>query len=252
MWRTLIALAVLTPPLVAQAQPTAYDALKVVGTQFSRVAVGRVLSVTGIDGNPQPETWRITVTDRAAPSGVREIVVSNGRIVSSGPPSGSVVGTAAGAVIKTSRLNLDSSGAFSVANHTADQSHTNFALVSYTLRNNDRGFPEWIVTLQDERRRPVGTIHISANKGNVTRVAGLYHGANMAHVEQDPVRREGRRNEQMAEPEPEPGADDVEAAEDEDENVVKAEIKRMFRRTKRDAQELFERGERRFDKFFRR
>ncbi len=100
-------------------------------------------------------------------------------------------GTTKGATIKTSQLNLDSSGAFTVASHTADQSHTNFDRVAYTLRTNERGTPVWIVTIQDETRRPLGTIHIAANRGNVTRVEGMYRGRNMDQVEQDPVAAAG-------------------------------------------------------------
>ncbi len=122
-----------------------------------------------------------------------------------------------------------------------------FALVNYTLRTDTRGNPVWLVTLQDERRQPVGTIHIGANKGNVTRVEGMFRGRNMTEVVQDapPCRGTGRsRGEEYETEEVESG--------DGDDNVVKAEIKRLFRRTKRDAERLFERVERSFDDFFRR
>ena len=226
----------------AQDQPTAYEALRVVGTQFNRAAIRRILSVTGVDGDPQPATWKVMIADRNAPGGVRELEVANGRIVSDQTPTRNVVGTTEGATIDTSKLNLDSSGAFTVASYTADKSHTNFSFASYTLRTNDRGVPVWIVTLQNEARRPLGTIHIGANKGNVTRVEGMYHGANMAQVEEDQAG-------------PAPGGDDEAGNDlsdedgDADENVVKAEIKRMFRVTKRDAQRMFHRVQRSFESF---
>ncbi len=164
-----------------------------------------------------------------------------------------------GAVIKTSRLNLDSSGAFSVANYTADQSHVNFALTSYVLRNDPRGEPVWIVTLQDERRQPIGTIHIGANKGRVTRVEGLYRGRTI-----DPAQEEAlasRRDTRMPRRPPERGElsaeNDVMSDQDEDEddgeeNVVKREFKQMFRRTKRDAVRIFGRVRQSFDEFVHR
>lgn len=232
-----------------QRQITAYDALMVVGNQLNRAALKRVISVKGMDGDPQPVEWTLLLADRDAPGGVREIQVADGQIVGNRTPNEQITGTTEGATINTAQLNLDSSGAFTVASYTADKSHTNFDRVSYTLRTNERGLPVWIVTIQDEARNPVGTIHISAQRGNVTRVEGLYRGANMAHVEQDPGESVAASEEYA-----EPGLDDEAEVEgdDPDDNVVKAEIKRMFRRTKRDAKRLFRRVRRPFDEVFNR
>jgi len=251
MWRLPLLLFFIASPVLAQEQETAYEALRVVGTQFNRAAMNRVISVTGVDGDPQPTKWKILIADRNAPGGVRELQVANGRIVANRAPSRTIVGSTEGATISTSRLNLDSSGAFSVASHTADKSHTNFSLVSYTLRTNDRGQPVWIVTLQDEARRPHGTIHINANKGNVTRVEGMYRGANMADVQEDRG-DPGSREESRSGNESDDG-DIYEVDEDEEgENALKRGIKQMFRRTKRDAENMFERVRRPFEDFFNR
>src|SRR6059058_3671138 len=109
MWKTLVALLVLVTPALAQERITAYDALRVVGVHLNRDAVNHVVSVTGAKGDPQPETWRVLIEDRAQ-GGIREVIVKNGRVVSERPST--VVGSAEGATIKTTRLNLDSSGAF--------------------------------------------------------------------------------------------------------------------------------------------
>jgi hypothetical protein len=245
MWRLPLIVALTVSSAVAQDQPTAYEALRVVGTQFNRAAMRRVLSVTGVDGDPQPTTWKVMIADRNAPGGVREFEVADGRIVSNRTPTRDVVGTTEGATIDTSKLNLDSSGAFTVASYTADKAHTNFSYASYTLRTNDRGIPVWIITLQNEARRPLGTIHIGANKGNVVRVEGMYRGADMAQVQEDQAGpAAGDDNDR--------GNDSSEEDGDGDENVVKAEIKRMFHRTKRDAQRMFGRVRRSFDQFFNR
>lgn len=243
----------------AQDRGTAYEALRVVGTQFHRAALSRLISVTGVDGDPQPVRWDVLIADRGAPGGMRELVVADGRIVSNRTPNGTVAGSTKGATIKTSQLNLDSSGAFDVASYTADKSHQNFDLVSYALRTNDRGNPTWIVTIQTQARSPLGTIHINANKGNVTRVEGMYRGANMAHVEQDRVDRSAadRGDEYTGGDENtdvvagDTGDEGIEEGEG-DENVVKAEIKRMFYQTKRGAQRIFGRARRNFDDFISR
>ena len=245
MWRWSLAFILIVSSALGQEQSTAYDALRVVGTQIDRRLMNRVISVRGVNGDPQPETWTVLVADRAAAGGVREIQISGGQIISQRTPVDE--GITAGATINTSRLNLDSSGAFSVASYTADKSHVNFALANYTLRTDRRGNPVWIVTLQDERRQPVGTIHIGAHKGNVTRVEGMFRGRNMTEVVQDAPTRRGTGRARADDRE----AEEVEAG-DGDENVVKAEIKRLFRRTKRDAERLFQRVERSFDEFIRR
>ena len=245
MWKFVLAAFLLTAsPVWAQQQATAYDALRVVSTQLSRAMMARIISVAGVDGDPQPVKWTIRVADRRQPGGVLEIEVANGRVLSQRAPTG-MVGSLEGATIQTARLNLDSSGAFAVASATAEKSHSNFDYVSYTLRNNDRGFPIWIVTLQDINRRPIGTIHIGANKGNVTRVEGMFRGRNLEPV---PQQRQPSRPEDNYYTD-EQYYDDTAAGE---ENIVKKEIKRVFRRTKADAKRMFGRVRRSFDEFIER
>ena len=234
MWKLLLASLLLATPALAQENPSAYEALKVVGTQLNRDLMSRVISVAGVDGDPQPRSWKILVGDRRAQGGVREITVEDNRIAAQRIPNRSVVGSPEGHTINTARLNLDSTGAYAVASHTAETSHVTFALVSYALRTDDRGNPTWIVTLEDRSRRPVGTIHIKANDGRVSRVEGMYQGRNMEQVEQDPEQVDDRN---------------VEAEDDPGDNVVKRHIKRLYRKTKEDARRIFLKTKRSFKDF---
>jgi hypothetical protein len=185
MWKYCAVLALAATSALADERPTAYEALRVVGTQLNRDYVNRIVSVIGVNGTPQPETWKILVEDSRARGGVREVEVADGRIKSEHTPTRTVAGSLEGATIKTTRLNLDSSGAYAVASHTAERSHAEFETVSYTLRTNEHGEPTWIVTLQSRSGRPVGTIHIGANRGNVTRTEGMFRGATMQDVATD-------------------------------------------------------------------
>ena len=234
MLKSLLASLLLATTAFGQENPSAYEALRVVGTQLNRDMMSRVISVTGVDGDPQPRTWKILIGDRGANSGVREITVEDNRITGQRVPNRSVAGSADGATINTARLNLDSTGAYSVASHTAETSHVTFSFVSYTLRTDDRGNPTWIVTLEDRSRKPVGTIHIKANDGRVSRVEGMYQGRNMEQVEED--------RDQM-------GNDDVDSGDDPEDNVVKRQVKRLFRKTKEDASRMFNRVRRSFADF---
>ena len=186
MWKSVLASLLLASPVLAQENASAYEALRVIGTQLNRQLVNRVVSVNGVDGDPQPRTWKILVEDKNAANGVREIVVEDNRVVSQRAPNKSVVGSTQGATINTSKLNLDSTGAYTVAAHTAETSHVTFSLTSYTLRTDDRGNPVWIVTLADRSNRPVGTIHLRASDGRITRVEVMYQGRNMDQVEVNP------------------------------------------------------------------
>src|SRR4029077_1639018 len=152
MWKFLLAFLLPAGAVFAQGNPSAYEALRVIGTQLNRQLVNRIVSVAGTEGDPQPRSWKILVEDKNAANGVREIVVEDNRVVSQRAPNKSVVGSTQGATINTSKLNLDSTGAYTVASHTAETSHVTFALTSYTLRTDDRGNPVWIVTLADRGR----------------------------------------------------------------------------------------------------
>jgi hypothetical protein len=236
MWKFLFALMLFTSTAWAQEYPTAYHALRVVGTKFSRDAVNRIISVTGTNGTPQPQTWKILLADKSARGGVRELEVANGRIVSERTPTRSVVGSMEGATIDTSHLNLDSSGAYTVASRTAEKSNTPFATATYTLRTDERGEPVWIVTLQNDSRRPVGTIHIGANRGTVVRTEGMFHGAPMDQVvNAEEADRDFADEENV----------------DEDENVVKRKVKQWFRQVRDDASRTFRNVRRSFADFIR-
>jgi hypothetical protein len=237
MWKSLLASLFLATAALGEENPSAYEALRVVGTQLNRELVSRIVSLTGVDGDPQPRTWKILVADRGASGGVREITVENNRVASQRVPNRSVVGSTEGATINTARLNLDSTGAYSVASHTAETSHVTFSLVSYTLRTDDHGNPTWIVTLEDRSRKPLGTIHIKANDGRVVRVEGMYQGRNMDQVEDD--------SQQVDNP-------TADSEDDPEDNIVKKRIKHLFRKTKEDARRVFVKARRSFVDFVNR
>ena len=80
MWKFFVASLLLAGPLLAQENPSAYEAIRTIGTQLNRQAVNRVVSVSGVDGDPQPRAWKILVEEKNAPGGVREYVVEDNRI----------------------------------------------------------------------------------------------------------------------------------------------------------------------------
>jgi hypothetical protein len=231
MWKPLTALLFIAAPLAAQEQPTAYDALRVLSRELGRDSVNHVISLAGPDGAPQPERWKILIEDSSIRGELREIEVADGRILSAHAAARELTGSTEGATIDTRRLNLDSSGAFAVASHTADKSGTPFATATYRLRADERGEPVWIVTLQNEARRPVGTIYIGANRGNVTRTEGLFAGAPL--------------QESAAAPEFEPADQNVRGIFE----TTKSGISHGFYVAQHEARAMFERVKRSFSDF---
>src|SRR5205085_4247828 len=119
-----------------------------VSERFGHAADNNIISISGVNGNPQPETCRI-LPENPGGRGTREVEVTNGRVTSDRRPTRSVIGSTEGATINTRRLNLDSSGAYSVASYTADKSSAHFSTVDYALRTDERGDPTWIMTLHN-------------------------------------------------------------------------------------------------------
>jgi len=184
-----VGLLLLATPAWAEENATVYEALRVVGSEFGRDALDQIVSITGTKGDPQPEKWKIVVEDPQG-GGVRELQVADGKIDYDDEADRDVAGSTEGATIDVSRLNLDSSGAYAVASHTADASHISFSTADYTLRTDDRGEPMWIVTLRNRSSRPVGTIYIGGTQGTVRRTEGMFAGATMEDVEGDYDQRE--------------------------------------------------------------
>src|SRR5215467_1988938 len=226
MWRAWVGLLLLAAPALADENATAYEALRVVGREVGRDALHQIVSIAGSRGDPQPDRWKIVIEDPEG-RGLRELNIVDGKIDSDDTADRDVAGSAEGATIDVSRLNLDSSGAYAVASHTAEASHTDFATADYTLRTDDRGEPMWIVTLRSRSSRPVGTIYIGATHGTVRRTEGMFAGASMEDVEND---------------------------YDSDEesgpfSSVKRRIKHTFHRTQEEAHGMFERVKRSFSDF---
>ncbi|MEO5754715.1 MAG: hypothetical protein ABIR38_08410 [Chthoniobacterales bacterium] len=237
MSKWVLVLLLLASPVFAQERATAYQALRTVGTELNRDFVNHVISVSGTNGDPQPETWRILLADPQARGGVREVEVGNGRITSERTPLRSAVEGSLGATIDTSKLNLDSSGAFTLAQQTAEKSHVTFATADYTLRVDERGNPVWMVALQRQGGEPAGSIHIGTNNGTITRTEGLFSGGDRAA---------GITDNQTEEPNPDADEDD----DDGDQNIVKRRIKQAWRQMRADVHRTFYKVRRSFVDFF--
>jgi hypothetical protein len=145
---------------------TAYLALK--AAQKSTSGSESLLAVMGERGAPQPQEWKVIFSDPAARGGIREVVASGDVIVSQRTPLKGYTEVGSGPPIALTRLNLDSDGAFEIANKQAIAKKIGFSSVDYTLRASAvRGAPMWILRLYDSMGIKVGVIQISAENGSV-------------------------------------------------------------------------------------
>ena len=166
MKRVLIAALLL--PLAALGGETAYQALRTVGAERSKTLLNNVIEVKGRNGASQPESWLVLLNDPLARGGVREIEVSKGRIVGERTPVQAYSGQGEGILLNFALLNLDSDGAFAVAEAEALNAKIGFYGADYLLRCGDNGAaPLWVVQLLDRQQHSLGTVSVAADTGLV-------------------------------------------------------------------------------------
>ena len=128
----------------------------------------RLIEVTGERGEPQPQEWKVVLSDPTARGGIREIVASGDVVVSQRTPVKGYTGVGSDPSIALARLNVDSDRAFEIANKQAVARKIGFSWVDYTLRANaEGGAPMWILRLQNNMGSRVGVVQISAENGSV-------------------------------------------------------------------------------------
>jgi len=163
-----IALCAGALPLLA-APDTAYQALRTVGSQRGAETLKHVIEVDGHGGVPEPVVWRVVLDDPAATGGVRELTVAHGKIVAEHTPVRAYGGSAQGALIDFTKLNLDSAGAFTVAEKQAEKAKIGFDSVDYTLRTGDgpEANPLWVIHMMDSTQHSVGMLTLAADTGAI-------------------------------------------------------------------------------------
>lgn len=168
MTMRLLAIAVLlaaSPMLALADHDTAYKALRVFGKQQGDNLLNRVVELRGRSGVPQPQVWKITASDPAARGGLIEVEIQRGRIISQRTPTSRSGST--GAVLDLNRLNLDSDGAFTIADQEMRRRAIPFDRIDYVLRSSVQAQPPvWQLDLYD-RGTKVATMHVAADTGSI-------------------------------------------------------------------------------------
>jgi len=127
--------------------------------------LNHVVELRGKDGSPNPSVWKVTVDEPRARGGVRELEVQKGKIISERTPTS----RSSGSPMNFNQLNLDSEGAFTIANREAQKAAVPFDRVDYMLKSGTNGgAPVWDLELFDSRSSTrTGSIAIAADSGTV-------------------------------------------------------------------------------------
>jgi hypothetical protein len=143
---------------------TAYKALRVFGKDSGDKTLDRVLEVRGRNGVPQPQVWKITANDPAARGGLVEAEVQQGKIISQRRPTARTA-VATNQVMDLNQLNLDSDGAFTIANQEMEKQAVPFDRMDYVLRSPGPGKPPvWRLELLN-RGGKVAIMEVAADSG---------------------------------------------------------------------------------------
>jgi len=163
--RLLVAIGILA--LAGQAR-AGIPAQAAISTAKTAAGKGTLVEMTGERGDPNPQSWTLVYTDPDARGGVKEVVVTGASVESIRTPLHGYTGVGAQPAIAANRLNLDSRGAFDIAEKQAVQRRLGFNWVNYTLRaNNVTGAPMWVVRLYDHMGVQVGVIQVSGEDGSI-------------------------------------------------------------------------------------
>ena len=178
----------LAAPFAALANDPAYAALRVVGKSRGEDTLKHVVELRGRHGVPQPAVWKIVLDDPHARGGIREIEVQNGKITGERTP---LDHDSVSPMVLT-QLNLDSEGAFTVANQEAQKLNKPFDHVDYVLRSGGgNGLPVWELDMNDSKAGHVGVIVIAADTGNILH-EDFDHGHVTSRQDDDRAYLEGR------------------------------------------------------------
>lgn len=166
MMRLLLAAGILGLALSAHAGGS--SALSALRAAKSAAGRGILIEMIGERGDPNPQRWKLIYSDPEARGGIKEVVVAGSSIEEIRTPLRGYTGVGAQPAIVPGRLNLDSGGAFDIANKQAIGRQLGFNWADYTLRtNNVTGAPMWVVRLYDHMGVPVGVTQVSAEDGSI-------------------------------------------------------------------------------------
>lgn len=146
---------------------SALHALQTVSAQeFAQNAA--IVEIKGVRGEPMPAEWTVLLADPSARGGVREVVVSSGRILSERAPMHGFTEVANLPPIDMQKVSIDAGNVFQNVNEQASAEKLGFHWIDYTLRNDPQSMqPVWTVRVYDKLGSEIGQSRITADSGAI-------------------------------------------------------------------------------------
>lgn len=160
----LLASAFVVAAPALHAADSAYSALRILGKQSGSDTLNRVVEVRGRNGMPAPAVWKVVLSEPKSRGGLREVEIQRGKILSERTP----VGRPLGGAMNFGQLNLDSEGAFTIANQRAQKAGMAFDRVDYVLKSGTNGgAPVWDLQVSHSSSGRKASLQIAADTGTV-------------------------------------------------------------------------------------
>jgi hypothetical protein len=167
-------LLALAGPAQAEDQGPALRGLERLQERFGAEAFLYIFEMTGVGGDPQPSTWRVTARDLGRSNVLHEYWIGERRVTDEGLNDDYYPDRLPKGFFKLSRVKLDSTQAFAIAEQVARDAGSGFDSVNYKLHGREyTSEPVWTLTLLDKEEEIVGSVHLSADSGEVLRTVWM-------------------------------------------------------------------------------
>ncbi len=149
---------------VAANSGTALGALKL----LPRGEAKNVARIEARDGTPAPERWHILVFDKTSENGLHEYVIAAGEIVASRSLSQFAESLTPDELLGSDALKFDSDRAAKLLQQYALANGATVTALNFSLkREGHAAAPLWRISAVDEAGKEVGSLVLTAGKGNV-------------------------------------------------------------------------------------
>jgi hypothetical protein len=156
-----LSLACLAPAALAA---SALEALRLLGPDYLQ----NLALVAARDGSPEPQRWHILLHDPRAETGLREIVVTDGKKTAERSVSQFAERLTAADILGPDSVRIDSPQLGKLALQFGLANQLNVSALHYDLRKSGpEAAPLWTVTCLDANGSEVGKLIVSATRGTV-------------------------------------------------------------------------------------
>jgi hypothetical protein len=156
-----LSLACLAPAALAA---SALEALRLLGPDYLQ----NLALVAARDGSPEPQRWHLLLHDPQAETGLREIVVTDGKKTAERTISQFAEHLTAADILPPDSVRIDSTQVGRLALQFGLANQLNVSALHYDLRKSGPdAAPLWTVTCLDPNGSELGRLVISATRGTV-------------------------------------------------------------------------------------